>query len=242
MDVASTLEKYTQDLSNLPLEVQHLLQEIKNKDAELVEARKRYMSKDHQLFKFIRQNGTMTKNPKESQLYSKIEEDMNLVDNLQQEKILLANSTLFLITKNLYNLEKDIKVLENEDLIPPDTGEIEIMKEEYNSSSYTPSPGFVNELIQPPATVQKKVRKRNLKSPPVMDSGSLMLNEKPDEDNNLYCFCQRVSFGEMIGCDNENCKYEWFHWSCVGITSPPKDDEVWYCPDCSTKFKKQKKR
>ena len=32
-----------------------------------------------------------------------------------------------------------------------------------------------------------------------------------DADNNLYCFCQRVSFGEMIGCDNEDCKYEWFH-------------------------------
>ena len=63
-----------------------------------------------------------------------------------------------------------------------------------------------------------------------------------DADNNLYCFCQRVSFGEMIGCDNDDCKYEWFHWSCVGITSPPKDDEIWYCPDCAPKMEKERKR
>ncbi len=25
----------------------------------------------------------------------------------------------------------------------------------------------------------------------------------------LYCYCQRVSFGEMIGCDDDYCKYEW---------------------------------
>lgn len=67
-------------------------------------------------------------------------------------------------------------------------------------------------------------------------------NTGEDADNNLYCFCQRVSFGEMIGCDNDDCKYEWFHWACVGITSPPKDDEIWYCPDCSPKMEKRKKK
>jgi hypothetical protein len=28
-------------------------------------------------------------------------------------------------------------------------------------------------------------------------------------DEALYCFCQRVSFGEMIGCDNNDCATEW---------------------------------
>ena len=30
-----------------------------------------------------------------------------------------------------------------------------------------------------------------------------------ERDENLYCFCQRGSFGEMIGCDSDDCKYEW---------------------------------
>ena len=28
-------------------------------------------------------------------------------------------------------------------------------------------------------------------------------------DDTLYCFCQQKSYGEMIGCDNEECEYEW---------------------------------
>ncbi|BEI81999.1 hypothetical protein CcaverHIS002_0211590 [Cutaneotrichosporon cavernicola] len=30
-----------------------------------------------------------------------------------------------------------------------------------------------------------------------------------EADDQLYCFCQQKSFGEMIGCDNDKCKYEW---------------------------------
>ena len=37
-----------------------------------------------------------------------------------------------------------------------------------------------------------------------------------DVDQTLYCICQQVSHGDMVGCDNENCPYEWFHFDCVG--------------------------
>ncbi|KAI8807462.1 hypothetical protein BJ742DRAFT_317247 [Cladochytrium replicatum] len=50
------------------------------------------------------------------------------------------------------------------------------------------------------------------------------------EDESLYCFCRQVSFGQMIGCDNEGCPIEWFHLRCVGLTQPPKGH--WYCPRC----------
>lgn len=29
------------------------------------------------------------------------------------------------------------------------------------------------------------------------------------EDNKRYCFCNGVSYGEMIGCDDMNCEIEW---------------------------------
>ena len=34
----------------------------------------------------------------------------------------------------------------------------------------------------------------------------------------------------MIGCDNDLCPIEWFHFKCVQITSKPKGK--WYCPKC----------
>lgn len=36
-----------------------------------------------------------------------------------------------------------------------------------------------------------------------------------------YCHCNRASFGEIIACDSENCKREWFHVGCVGLKSVP---------------------
>ena len=29
------------------------------------------------------------------------------------------------------------------------------------------------------------------------------------EDERKYCFCDRVSYGEMIGCDDTHCEREW---------------------------------
>ncbi|EGW33487.1 chromatin modification-related protein YNG2 [Spathaspora passalidarum NRRL Y-27907] len=297
MDTSTVLEKYTQDLSNLPLEIRHLLEEIKNKDIQLQDARKRYQAKDNQIHKFIRANGTLTKHPKEQQLYSKIEEDMKVAQKLQKEKILLANTALFLISKHLFNFETDIAKLERDELLPPlENGlDLELGREDASlslSDSYSVTPTPRNGTSTPVSMAMADIKKghkrkttavrgttsgnnlgsssistrpvKRLKSEEMEETmsftptGSLALNghvsvgpgghgEGPngngeDADNNLYCFCQRVSFGEMIGCDNDDCKYEWFHWSCVGITSPPKADEVWYCPDCAPKMEKRKKK
>ena len=34
----------------------------------------------------------------------------------------------------------------------------------------------------------------------------------------------------MIGCDNENCKYQWIHFTCKKLKRQPKG--VWYCKEC----------
>uniref|UniRef100_A0A915IPC3 Inhibitor of growth protein n=1 Tax=Romanomermis culicivorax TaxID=13658 RepID=A0A915IPC3_ROMCU len=69
-----------------------------------------------------------------------------------------------------------------------------------------------------------------------------------DPDEPTYCSCNqalsvlsfklwessvakfRVSYGEMIGCDNNECEIEWYHFECVNLTSKPKGK--WYCPNC----------
>ena len=45
----------------------------------------------------------------------------------------------------------------------------------------------------------------------------------------LYCFCNYISYGNMIKCDNPNCKREWFHFQCVGIEDQPKGK--WFCSE-----------
>lgn len=54
--------------------------------------------------------------------------------------------------------------------------------------------------------------------------------ENEDDDSQVYCTCQRVSFGDMVACDNDECPYQWFHWGCVGLKEEPKGE--WLCPSC----------
>ena len=54
--------------------------------------------------------------------------------------------------------------------------------------------------------------------------------DEGEGDDRKYCTCRSVSYGNMVACDNDDCPYEWFHWSCVGITSEPKGK--WFCPEC----------
>ncbi|KAI1781533.1 hypothetical protein F4818DRAFT_436723 [Hypoxylon cercidicola] len=90
----------------------------------------------------------------------------------------------------------------------------------------------------------------------VDDDGNVIDPEEP-----RYCLCNRVSFGTMIQCDNvdvsatktiaapasngkrahhkklttthvQNCKQEWFHLECVGLSEIPARTTKWYCPDC----------
>ncbi|GAA5968460.1 hypothetical protein JCM11641_007643 [Rhodosporidiobolus odoratus] len=51
-----------------------------------------------------------------------------------------------------------------------------------------------------------------------------------DPNEPVYCYCQRVSFGEMIACENEDCSREWFHLDCVSLDAAPEGS--WYCDDC----------
>lgn len=43
-----------------------------------------------------------------------------------------------------------------------------------------------------------------------------------DGDEPRYCYCNGVSYGEMVACDADGCEREWFHLECVGLRVAPK--------------------
>lgn len=60
------------------------------------------------------------------------------------------------------------------------------------------------------------------------------VSEMPyDPTEPTYCYCDQVSFDEMVACDNDDCDIEWFHYACVGLTSQPRHE--WYCRFCAPK-------
>ena len=75
--------------------------------------------------------------------------------------------------------------------------------------------------------------------------------EGEDEGEERYCYCNGVSYGEMVACDNKDCKREWFHLECAGLRKAPGDKGMrivpltstvtptnlfllakWYCEEC----------
>ncbi|XP_020377349.1 inhibitor of growth protein 2 [Rhincodon typus] len=74
----------------------------------------------------------------------------------------------------------------------------------------------------------KSSKKKRSKARPEREISPIDFPIDPNEPT--YCLCNQVSYGEMIGCDNDECPIEWFHFSCVGLTYKPKGK--WYCPKC----------
>ena len=59
-------------------------------------------------------------------------------------------------------------------------------------------------------------------------------------EKEVWCYCKSEKDGQLIGCDNEQCKVGWFHTDCLRITKIPK--EKWFCPDCSRERTKRRKK
>ncbi|XP_039137690.1 PHD finger protein ING1 isoform X1 [Dioscorea cayenensis subsp. rotundata] len=81
-------------------------------------------------------------------------------------------------------------------------------------------------------------KKTRLAAAAAVEPISMDLELPVDPNEPTYCFCNQVSFGEMVACDNPDCKIEWFHFGCVGLKEHPKGK--WYCSNCSGMQKRRK--
>ena len=79
----------------------------------------------------------------------------------------------------------------------------------------------------PKSSAKKPATQTDIEDAEVSDAEQ----DEISEDEEAYCVCGKPSSGEMIGCDNDDCKRQWFHFKCVGITKAPKSKK-WYCDDC----------
>ncbi|KAH7397507.1 hypothetical protein BKA64DRAFT_642659 [Cadophora sp. MPI-SDFR-AT-0126] len=75
------------------------------------------------------------------------------------------------------------------------------------------------------------------RTPDVVDEDEEM---EVGEDEPTYCYCNNVSYGEMVGCDSDTCEREWFHLECVGLKVAPVGKAKWYCDDCKEKMKQKR--
>lgn len=273
MDPSSLLEQTVQDVSNLQSEFHYILEEIKSNDVQQYDVKRKYLQLDNNIHKHIKQNGSLIPVPNEEDIYSKIKESMEEARDIQKDKCILSNTVLFLVSKHLAKLEKNIEILEEDGLLAPLEEDVDSGNEATRASSVNSTNSEKKRKAVSPAEASSdkqnfKKRKQHSRassgkpegtksvsikvgSTPVhttdgdgnyalQDLGddlfSAYNNNEDEEDKTLYCFCRSVSYGEMVACDGPNCKYEWFHYSCVNLREPPKG--TWFCPDCTQELAK----
>ncbi|KAL1303423.1 hypothetical protein AAFC00_006813 [Neodothiora populina] len=55
--------------------------------------------------------------------------------------------------------------------------------------------------------------------------------DEKQRDEDVWCICRSPENDQkMIACEKEDCPYEWYHFSCVGLKEAPKGE--WICPEC----------
>ncbi|KAF8247029.1 hypothetical protein K440DRAFT_552339, partial [Wilcoxina mikolae CBS 423.85] len=214
--------------SNLPSEIQYLYTEISAKDRLISEYQETYQSREKSLENHYRQHGTFLKHPKESEYVDQIRKLQNLIIQLQDEKVLLAQNALDLLEKHSLQLDGYMAHL--------------VRNGRMTAESIIPA--------SPPSNLPAESQQMELgrtfggnrsRSSTTPSISSVLAGESPserknlvvDEDGNgdLYCFCRQEAYGSMVACDDKDCPYEWFHWECVNLSETPRGK--WYCPACT---------
>ncbi|ORZ09950.1 hypothetical protein BCR42DRAFT_441507 [Absidia repens] len=251
-DSGRYLQEYIQSLENLPSEVNYHWAEIQNREDQGKNLERRVHTQQLDLTKLHRQwfAQELDKREKilkhETTIIKRIQRDYDKLEDLSTERIQLAENALRLVDRHLERLGHDLDLLDksnpeyqeplavstmdtkkhgiDQNLAPEEEEEGE-EEEEDDEEAY-----FAAMM----ANRQKKRKKKEARD-----------GEEHTEEP-LYCYCRQVSYGEMVGCDGENCPYEWFHMECTGLDAPPKG--AWYCDECqveagnSRKLKKMKRK
>lgn len=173
--------------------------------------------------------------------FSKIEDAFQKSREYGDDKVQLAVQTYEMVDKHIRRLDSDLSRFEEE-----------LKQQRQNSKqggedeTTRKRKGDKNESTR---KKRKGKREESDDAPPMnpmsnsatplitMATDMNVLDMPVDPNEPTYCLCHQVSYGEMIGCDNNDCLIEWFHFGCVGLTTKPKGK--WYCPKCSIERRKK---
>ncbi|KND04146.1 uncharacterized protein SPPG_01581 [Spizellomyces punctatus DAOM BR117] len=215
---ADYMDEYLLSLEYLPQDMCRNLMELRKKEIEYQDLSGRATATQSTLFQHQRYNQYSTPTPQELQYIERIRNYFIKATRAAEQKCAVANESLKLLEDHLRELDEGLLKIG-----------IEVNDEEIDAISvpenipHTPPP---HSRIRPS---RKALRTPHLRTPTPTPSSS-STSSSDSESDPIYCLCRQGSYGDMVGCDNEHCPFEWFHYECVGLTKPPVG--MWFCPRC----------
>lgn len=247
-------------MDNLPAEVTHVFTEMKAKEAGILEVRRRISVREMALQRHIKAHGALQEHAKEGAIQDKLREDLDLLEAAQKEKLQMAQHIYMVVKRHVNRLDKSVQKLEASGQLAPETLSAAdgagpasgSTRASQGAASAASAAGAAAAHASAPARTATAARLPSMKShkrrdiassaprPALASSANGQDDDRPDDDLEVYCFCQQVSYGEMVACDDANCEREWFHLGCVGLKSPPSGK--WYCSVCRERREGRKAR
>jgi len=219
-----------QGVTDLPDEFQRHFSGLLTLDVRVNELQKELDADMLAQLKHMAQSGPPTKKQKKEAkggeadtgdpvLAKRIEANMNEIIHISEEKMKRAQQIYDLVDQHIRKLDKDLRSFGAE--VSKERERLGVTAAQYpaNNSSKAADPA-------------KKKKKDAAKPPEVLYKEALAVAVAGEPK---YCTCNRISFGEMIACESDECPIEWFHFSCVGLTEANRPKGAWLCPDCQRK-------
>lgn len=156
------------------------------------------------------------------ELSRRIQQNMNEIITISEEKMKRSQQIYDLVDQHVRKLDKDLQSF---------NAEVSKERERLGLQPKVAEQGK-------PTTEKSKPSDSPAQAIPEEEKTAELLYQEAlatvDPNEPKYCHCKRISFGEMIACDNPDCPIEWFHFGCVGMTAENRPKNDWFCPDCRT--------
>ncbi|XP_071720861.1 PHD finger protein ING1-like [Rutidosis leptorrhynchoides] len=165
-----------------------------------------------------------------SKYSDEVEDEQKHAVRIADEKVALAVQAYDLVDAHIQQLDQYLKKLEEQ-------------RREKDIAAAAGSPalnpdGSAKPVKEVGRAGRKKSRLAATATTAAPNPAAMDLDLPVDPNEPTYCLCNQVSYGEMVACDNPDCKIEWFHYGCVGLKEQPKGK--WFCSDCSAMQKRRK--
>jgi len=236
------LEHYLDSLEDLPTDLKGNFDKMHDLDKR---NRDIMVSIDSSSDEYLRKVRDLSPSKRKLEM-EKIQKMFKKSKEISDDKVKIAIATYELVDKHIRRLDGDLAKFESE---MKEKGRLsqteseEEPEEDKKSKKKNLKDGKKKKGGREEDKKKKKVKNQKSDFSSSQASTALqvpteVLDMPVDPNEPTYCLCQQVSYGEMIGCDNQDCPIEWFHFGCMNLTTKPKGK--WYCPKCIPLFKKKK--
>lgn len=237
------LDDFVESIEQIPQDMKHYFSHMRSLDLRVSNT----YEINQKRFRQLCRDASSMSSAEIKRTWEDIKKDLTTAVEHADEKVQLSSQSYDIIDRQIRRIDIEIKKFQK-DLESSRPGITEGLKDQSlaldpesssqdnvvsRKRSRDESPGLGNDWkrqsmkkFNSQKSVQKTFAGRTPSVPAIVPP--VELSQDPNEPR--YCFCRQVSYGEMVGCDNDNCRIEWFHYPCVGIFEPPKGK--WYCPEC----------